>query len=85
MVEEIWLVVVTVVSDWSEMLTLSGVRPADCVPPLHPVLGVHVLLHLGVLGAERDLLVYQAGTSSFNREEVTLLRTGEQGREDGRF
>ena len=45
---------------WPVRLRLSGVAMADCVSPsLLQLVGLLPLLHLGVLGAERDLPVYQ--------------------------
>ena len=51
---------------------------ADCVSPsLLQLVGLLPLLHLGVLGVERDLSVYQGGSSSLHREVDTLLWEGE--------
>ena len=51
---------------------------ADCVSPsLLQLVGLLPLLHLGVLGVERDLPVYQGGSSSLHREEDTRLSEGE--------
>ena len=51
---------------------------ADCVSPsLLQLVGLLPLLHLGVLGVERDLPVYQGGSSSLHREEDTRLWEGD--------